>query len=314
MSGAVTAAGADRAARTVLAARTYPGAAVLVVALRGGHWPYSCGLASTVRRLAPLLSAAGAEVLLLGAGTPQERETTAAVWRLPFRWLPEAAGEPVARELGVWDEASGRILDGLGLLGPDGDWILCEDLDDPGGTGSPEAVLAALRGARLVPVPVPAPAPLSDPTGSVHVPLGGAVASTAGVPVPSRTAGAVSAWAPASGDPADSLWAGPTASAGPAAPPRDDSALRLSAGAETAPSADRAADAADTSAAVRLRTGVRDPAHVAGFLRRALAGADRLARDLPSSSPAAVTAGRTRLRLARYLRAVQDLVPSDGTS
>lgn len=267
MSGTVTAASA---ARTVLAARTSPDAAVLVVALRGGHWPYSCGLASTVRHLSPRLSAAGAEVLLLAGETPQAREAIAAAWRLPFRWLPEAAVEPVGRELGAWDEASGRILDGLGLLGPDGDWILRQDFDDPGGTGSPEAVLTALTAQRDT-----GPAPVLDPEPA----LGGGAVSAPGVPSPSRTAGPE---------------------------------LGLPAGPATEPSTERAGPAGDCSAAVPQRVAVCDPAHVAGVLRRALAAADRLSQSLPPSSPAAARAGRTRLRLALYLHAVQDLVPAHG--
>jgi hypothetical protein len=157
MSRAVTAAGVARATDMVLAARTYPDAAVLVIALRGGHWPYSCGLASTVRHLAPRLAAGGAEVLLLAARTSHEREAIATAWRLPFRWLPETAARTVARELGAWDEASARTLDGLGLLGPDGAWILRQDLDDLGSAGSPEAVLTALTRLGLRPLPAPPP-------------------------------------------------------------------------------------------------------------------------------------------------------------
>jgi hypothetical protein len=157
MSRAVTAAGAARATDMVLAARTSPDAAVLVIALRGGHWPYSCGLASTVRHLAPRLAAGGAEVLLLAARTSHEREAIATAWRLPFRWLPETAARTVARELGAWDEASARTLDGLGLLGPDGAWILRQDLDDLGSAGSPEAVLTALTRLGLRPLPAPPP-------------------------------------------------------------------------------------------------------------------------------------------------------------
>jgi hypothetical protein len=249
MSGPVTAAGAVRAAATVLAARTSPDTAVLVVALRGGHWPYSCGLASTVRRLAPRLSTGGAEVLLLAAETPQARETISAVWRLPFRWLPETAVQTVARQLGAWDEASARTLDGLGLLGPDGDWILRQDFDDPGGTGSPEAVLTALRGAGLRPLPAPPPA-------------GPALPASAGT--------------------AARRYGGPVASA------------------------------ADQPTVESARVAVRDPGHVTAVLRRALAAADGLARSLPPSSPAAARAERTRLRLALYLRAVQDLVLAPG--
>ncbi|WNM32549.1 hypothetical protein RKE30_20080 [Streptomyces sp. Li-HN-5-11] len=245
----MTAVSAGRAANVVLAARTSPDAAVLVVALRGGHWPYSCGLASTVRRLAPRLSAHGAEVLLLAAETPRAREAIAALWRLPFRWLPEPAVETVARQLGAWDEASARTLDGLGLLGPDGDWILRQDFDDPGGAGSPEAVLTALRGAGLRPLPAPPPA-------------------------------------------------------GPALPVSAGTAARRHRG--------PVASAAERTAVESDRVGVRDPGHVTAVLRRALAAADGLARSLPPSSPAAAKAERTRLRLALYLRAVQDLVPAPG--
>jgi len=180
MSGAVTAAGAARAADTVLAARTSPAAAVLVVALRGGHWPYSCGLASTVRHLAPRLAAGGAEVLLLAARTPQEQEAIATVWRLPFRWLPEAATRTVARELGAWDEASGRTLDALGLLGPDGRWTVRQDFDDLSGAGSPEAVLTALGGLGLRPFPAPPPegAALPAPAGPATRPSPGVRAAS----------------------------------------------------------------------------------------------------------------------------------------
>jgi peroxiredoxin len=286
MSGTVTAASA---ARTVLAARTSPDAAVLVVALRGGHWPYSCGLASTVRHLAPRLLAAGAEVVLLAGGTRQERETVAAAWRLPFRWLSDTAGEPVARELGVWDEASGRILDGLGLLGPDGDWILRQDFDDLGGTGSPDAVMVALRQVGLRPVPV------SEPAGPVIRPLGDVAAPGPGAYLPSRTGGgAASAPVPATGGPAGSP---------PAGSP-------FAAGGMAQSSADRVAPGADSLAPVPHRAAVRDPAQVAGILRRALAAADRLTQSLPPSSPAAAKAARTRFRLALYLRAVHDLVPA----
>jgi hypothetical protein len=281
MSGAVTAAGAARAADTVLAARTSPDAAVLVVALRGGHWPYSCGLAGTVRRLAPRLSAGGAEVLLLAAEPPPAREAIAAAWRLPFRWLPRAAVETVARELGTWDERSARTLDGLGLLGPDGDWILRHVVDDLGSTGSPEAVLTALHGLGLRPLPAapPGAAALPASAGSAARPLGGAAPSRAGsrMPRPSVGAGVL-----ASGD--TEVPAGSADPASDARPPTVGSA----------------------------RVAVRDPGHVAGTLRRALAAADRLARSLPPSSPAAATAERTRLRLALYLRAVQDLVADPG--
>ncbi|QCD60279.1 hypothetical protein CEB94_40220 [Streptomyces hawaiiensis] len=216
--------------RTVLAARTSAAAAVLVIALRGGHWPYSCGLAGVVRRLAPRLSAAGAEVLLLASETPGTRQAISAAWRLPFPWVPDVAVEAVARELGAWDQASGRVLDGLGLLGPDGAWILRQDFDDPSGTGSPEDVLAALRRAALAPVPA--------------LPSAGAEGPASGTP------------APADG------------------------------------------------------TLVRDPGQAAEILRRALAGADHLARRLPPASAAAANAERTRLRLALYLQSVQDLVPA----
>ncbi|WP_406175577.1 hypothetical protein [Streptomyces sp. NBC_00996] len=274
MSGPVTAAGALRSAGTVLAARTSPDAAVLVVSLRGGHWPYSCGLASTVRSLAPRLAAGGAEVLLLAAETPKAREAIAAVWRLPFRWLPETAVETVARQLDAWDEASGRTLDGLGLLGPDGDWILRQDFDDLGNTGSPEAVLTALRGAELRPLPAlpPAGPALSESAGSTARRFGGAAPSASLGPVTWPSAG-----------PAVSACAGPASAAG-------------------------------QSEGESARVAVRDPGHVAEVLRRALAGADGLARSLPPSSPAAATAERTRLRLALYLRAVQDLVPAPGSA
>ncbi|MFE9649615.1 hypothetical protein ACFYO0_36990 [Streptomyces sp. NPDC006365] len=287
----MTAAGASRAAGTVLAARTCPDAAVLVVALRGGHWPYSCGLASTVRDLAPRLSAGGAEVLLLAAESPQAREAIAAAWRLPFRWLPETAAETVARELGSWDEASGRVLDALGLLGPDGDWILRQNYDDPADPASPEAVLGVLRGAGLGAVA----APLSS------VPLGPSVSACAGPAAPSA---ADPAARPHAGAASPSAGARVSPSAGPVVRPL---------GGATAPApAGPVAAEADESAVLSARAGVRDPGQVAGILRRALDGADRLARSLPPSSPGAAKAERTRLRLALYLRAVRDLVPDSG--
>jgi len=215
MSSAV--ASADTAAGPVLAARSSPDAAVLVVTLRGGHWPYSCGLACTVRALAPQLAAAGAEVVLLAAEAPETRRRVAAAWRLPFRWLPQAAVEPVARDLGAWDPASGRALDSVGLLGPDGRWMLRQDFEDPGGAGSLKAVLAALLDAGLPAVPLPAGS--GGPPGEV---VGGEF----------------------------------------------DSVVRT--------------------------------------LRRALAAAERLAAGLPPS-PAAERVERTRLRLAGYLRGVQDI-------
>lgn len=165
-------------------------------------------------------------MLLLAAEPVGRQSAIARTWRLPFRWLPEAAVEPIARELGAWHEASGRALDSLGLLGPDGGWILRQDFDNPGGAGSAEPMLAALRRARLSPVPAPVPAETIPP------------------------------------------------------PPTD--------------------------------TAVLDPGHVARTLRRALTGAEHLAQSLPPS-PAALTADRTRLRLALYLRAVEDTSTAIGS-
>ncbi|MGC9544163.1 hypothetical protein [Streptomyces sp. UG1] len=204
----------------VLAARTVPGTAVLVVVLRGGHWPYSCGLARTVRAMAPRLAAAGAEVLLLAAEPAARRRAVSAAWRLPFRWLPEAVTEPVARELGTWDPASGRALDALGLLSPDGKWLRHQSYDDPGAGDPPEAFLTAPRQAALPPAPV-----------------GRAVTASHA----------------------------------------DPSVITLG--------------------------------QAAGTLLRALTAADRLARRLPPSSPAAERAERTRARLAQFLDAVTDGTP-----
>jgi hypothetical protein len=150
----MNAAAADSAA-TVLAARTSPEAAALVVVLRGGHWPYSCALACAVRDLAPRLSAAGAEVLLLASESAPRRQAIAGAWRLPFRWLPRTEVEPVARGLGAWDRPSGRALDALGLLHPDGIWLLRQSYDDPGTATPPDTFLTALRRASLPPAPLP---------------------------------------------------------------------------------------------------------------------------------------------------------------
>lgn len=144
------------AVRAVLAARVCPDAAVLAVTLRGGHWPYSCGLASSVLVLAAEFSAAGAEVVLLTGGQPEGLRALATAWRLPFDWLPQDAVRPVAEELLAWDVSSARALDAVGLLGPSGSWLSRQDFDDPGGVGSLDAVLTTLRRMRLPAVPSPA--------------------------------------------------------------------------------------------------------------------------------------------------------------
>ncbi|WP_406439179.1 hypothetical protein OHB14_51280 [Streptomyces sp. NBC_01613] len=146
---------ADAALATVLAARTSPDAAVLVVVLRGGYWSYSCGLARAVHALTPDLSAAGAEVLLLAAEPEERQHAITTAWQLSFGWLPEAVTEPVARDLGAWDTASGRALDGLGLLSPDGTWLLRRNQDDFGSADPPDAFLTVLRGEGLPPAPAP---------------------------------------------------------------------------------------------------------------------------------------------------------------
>lgn len=160
------------AVREVLASRRCSHAAVLVVTLRGGHWPYSCGLASSVRVLSPVLSAAGAEVVLLAAGDPERLRAFAAAWRLPFDWLPARVVQPLAEELNAWDPMSARVLDSVAVLGPGGSWLVRQDFEDPGGGGSLDVAIAALRRLRLpaVPAPVargPAPDEIAGPSPQV---------------------------------------------------------------------------------------------------------------------------------------------------